>query len=121
MNEVDLKKRAEELELMLNLQLQQLKKDSQVWVIGGGVALVTGLITYGVIKRKKKLKRKKRAKAEAAAYQQPTIHPNLESRRKKRTSRSSSFFPTLKRRLLFSLLSYGQSKLVAELNRRRKN
>lgn len=119
MNEVDLKKRAEELELTLNLQLQQLKKDSQVWVIGGGVALVTGLITYGIIKRKKKLKRKKRAKAEAAAYQQPNLQPTMESTRKKRASRSSSLLSTLKRKLFFSLLSYGQTRLVNELNRRR--
>jgi hypothetical protein len=117
MNDIDLKKRAEELELRLNLQLQQLKNDSQVYVLGGGIAFVTGLIAYGIIKRKRK-KRKKRIRA-AAEYTPVYRAPETERKPQKRADRSSSLFSTIKKRLLFSLLSYGQAKLVDELNRRR--
>lgn len=120
MNDIDLKKKAEELELRLNLQLQQFKNDSQVYVLGGGIALVTGLISYGIIRRKKSKNKKKRIKA-AAEYTNAHIAPERERKRKKRASRSSSLVSTIKKRLLFSLLSFGQAKLVDELNRRRSN
>lgn len=127
MNDIDLKKKAEELELRLNLQLQQFKNDSQVYVLGGGIALVTGLISYGIIKRSKRKKKKNRIKSAAAAYKSAHIAPEIdrtpesERKGKKRASRSSSLVSTIKKRLLFSLLSFGQAKLVDELNRRRSN
>lgn len=123
MNEIDLKKKAEELELRLKLQIEQFKNDSQVYVLGGGIALVTGLITYVIVRIKKKKNRKKRIRAAAVYTPEPAAReiPEMERKRKKRASRSSSLVSTIKKRLLFSLLSFGQAKLVDELNRRKSN
>ena len=124
MNDIELKKKAEELELRLNLQLEQFKNDSQVYVLGGGIALLTGLITYGIIRRKNKKIRKNRIRAAAAVYTPDPMAPDnnaRERKRKKRASRSSSLVSTIKKRLLYSLLAFGQAKLVSELNRRKSN
>jgi|SRR5690606_13546130 len=122
MNEVDLKKKAEELELRLSLQLNQLKRDSQVWLVGGGVALAIGLLTYGIVqkKRKKRNKRRSRLTPEQQVDTGYRSHKRRTSRRPS-PSRKSSLVSSLKRRLLFALLSYGRTKLVNELTRRKKN
>ena len=123
MNDIELKKKAEELELRLNLQLQQFKNDSQVYILGGGIALVTGLISYGIIRRKRRKSKRKQIRA-AAVYKPEHLVPNVperERKRNKRASRSSSLVSTIKKKLFYSLLAFGQAKLVNELNRRRSN
>lgn len=109
MNEVELKKRAEELEQTLQLQLAQLKKDSRLWLKVGGAALVVGLITYKLIRKPaRETSRKSNERAEAGIWKS----------RGKGKRKSSAFFPPIKKRLLLLLYSLGQSKVMAELNKR---
>lgn len=113
MNEVELKKKAEQLEQTLHLQLNQLKKDSEIWVKIGGALLIAGLISYKVTKKRRKNKNKRNLKLDAIGEE-----VNWE-KTKRKVSKSSSFFPPFKKRLLFSLLSYGQARLAEEFKRRK--
>lgn len=115
MNDVDLKRRAAELEQSLQLQLQAIKKDSQVWLVGGGAALLAGIIAFSVTKKKRKKKKKKRLKSDAKH-----AAATFEARTTSRPSRKASFFSSLKKRLFLTLLSYGQAKFIEELNKRKR-
>ena len=113
MNEVELKKKAEQLEQTLQLQLTQLKKDSEIWVKIGGALLIAGLISYTVTRKRRKNKNKRNLKLDVIGEE-----VNLE-KTKRRAKKSSSFFPPFKKRLLLSLLSFGQAKLAEEFKRRK--
>lgn len=113
MNDVDLKRRAAELEQSLQLQLQTIKKDSQVWLVGGGAALLAGIIAFSVTKKKRKKKKRLKSDAKHAAA-------TFEARTTSRPSRKASFFSSLKKRLFLTLLSYGQAKFIEELNKRKR-
>lgn len=110
MNEVDLKKRAEELEQTLQLQIAQLKKDSQTWLKIGGAVVAVALVVSALAKGRKK-KKYKRSQHLTEAIQEP-VH------RIQKKAKTSSFFPPVKKRLFMALLSLGQAKLMEELKRR---
>ena len=110
MSEVDLKKRAQELEQTLQLQLSQLKKDSETWLKVGAAVVALGLVVSALAKRSRK-KKGKRIQHLADTIQEP-------AHRIKKKARTSSFFPPLKKRLFMALLSLGQAKLMEELKRR---
>lgn len=116
MNEIDIKKKAEELERTLQLQLAQLKKDSQLWVKVGGAALAIGLIATVVVKGGK-MKNKKSAKLKDATYE--PIHKIKKN--KKRKAKTSSFFTPIRNRLFLALFSLGQARLMEELKKRKEN
>lgn len=111
MNEVDLKKRAEELEQALQLQLAQLKKDSETWLKVGGAVLAVAVLTSMLAKRRKKKRNIGRRVADAV--QEPVQQIS-------KKTKNSSFFPPMKKRLLMALLSLGQAKLMAELKKRQE-
>src|SRR5690554_211922 len=111
MNEVDLKKRAEELEKTLQLQLAHLKENSQTWLKVAAAIVVVGLIATAVTKRGRKKKIRKRA------YLKDAIQEPVHQIQKR--SRSSSFFPPLKKRLALALFSLGQAKLMEQLKKRK--
>lgn len=113
MNENDLKKRAGELEKTLELQIQQLKKDSEVWLKVGGAIVVVGLLSFGVTKALRNKKSKQKIKLDRVEPEEI-----WEKRERKRPAKRSSFFSSLKKRLFLTLLSYGEVKLVNELNKR---
>jgi hypothetical protein len=110
MNEVDLKKRAEELEQTLQLQLAQLKKDSETWLKVGGAAVALALLVSAVAKNSKR-KKDERSQRLAEVLHEP-VH------RIQKKAKASSFFPPFKKRLFMALLSLGQTKLMEELKRR---
>jgi hypothetical protein len=110
MNEVDLKKRASELEQTLQLQLAQLKKDSQTWLKIGGAIVAVALVTSALVKSRRKKKHK------ATFRLQEAIQEPADQIRKK--ARRSSLFPPIKKRLFMALLSLGQAKLMDELKKR---
>ena|SRR5690606_21719618 len=112
MNEVDLKKRAEELEQTLQLQLAQLKKDSQTWLKVAGAVVALAMVVAALSKRSKK-KKYTRSQHLTETIQEP-VH------RIKRKAKTSSFFPPIKKRLFMALLSLGQAKLMDELKRRQE-
>ncbi len=110
MSEVDLKKRAQELEQTLQLQLSQLKKDSETWLKVGAAAVAVGLLVSALAKRSQN-KKAQRSQQLTDAIQAP-VH------RVKKKAQTSSFFPPVTKRLLMALLSLGQTKLMEELKRR---
>lgn len=107
-----MKKRAEELEQTLQLQLAQLKKDSQTWMAVGGAVLAVALIVTAVAKSSRKKKNKKKY------HLQETVQEPVRKVRKR--AQSSSLFSPLKKRLFMALFSLGQAKLMEELKRRRE-
>lgn len=111
MNEVDLKKRAAELEQTLQLQLAQFKKNSQTWVKVAAAILAVGLIASAVTKSGRKKKNRK------TQYIKDAIQEPVHQIQKR--SKTSSFFPPLKKRLALALFSLGQAKLMEELKKRR--
>ena len=112
MNEVDLKKRAEELEQALQLQLAQLKRDSETWLKVGGAVLAVVVLTSTLAKSRRKKKRKMSHRV-ADVVQEP-VHQITKK------TKNSSFFPPIKKRLFMALLSLGQAKLMAELKKRQE-
>lgn len=112
MNEVDLKRRAEELEQTLQLQLAQLKKDSETWLKVGGAALAVAVLTITITNRRRNKKRKM-SRHLKQAVQEP-VHQIAKK------TMNSSFFPPIKKRLFMALLSLGQAKLMAELKKRQQ-
>lgn len=113
MNEVDLKQRAAELEQTLQLQLTQLRKDSEIWLKTGGAALAIGLVAAAVMKRKKK--KKSRA---SLSFDKVTEQANRKIRKAKATS--PSLLSPLKKRIFLALFSLGQAKLMEELKKRKE-
>lgn len=113
MKEIELRKKSEELERTLQLQWNQLKKDSEVWVKVGGAALALGLISYTVVKASSKKKHKKQLAS--GKVDQEEIR---EVYRRKRGSKKPSFFSSLRNRLFLTLLSYGKARFMDELKRR---
>jgi|SRR5690606_20033112 len=113
MNEVELKKKAEQLEKTLQLQINQLKKDSEIWVKIGGALLLTGLISYTFTRKRRKKKNQRNLNLDVIGEDVKL------GKTKRRARKSSSFFPPLKKRLLLSLLSFGQAKLAEEFKRRK--
>lgn len=116
MKENDLMKRSEELERTLKLQIEQLKKDSEIWLKVGGAIVLIGLITYGVRKAKRNKKSKQKSWSEEVEQKGTR---DWQKQRPKKPARKS-FFSTLKNRLFLTLLSYGEVKLVDALNKRIK-
>lgn len=113
MNEVDLKKRAEELEQTLQLQIAQLKKDSGLWLKVGAAVLAVGLVAFKLVKKPHKRKSRKHL----ALGEMSEANPWKTGRKRKR--KASSFFPPLNNRLLLLLFSLAQSKVMEELSKRR--
>ncbi len=113
MNEDELIKRAQELEQTLQLQIAQLKKDSGVWLKVGGAVLLVGLVAYKI--RGKSRRKKKEGKLRAYEMEEADRWRG----KRKRSRKTSSFFPPFNNRLLMLLFSLGQSKVMAELSKSR--
>lgn len=111
MNEIDLKKTAEELEQTLKLQLAQFKKDSEGWVKVGGAVLAVSVVATVLVKRRKKKKRKKKDQLVRTA-QVPV------QKLKKSKPLISSVLSPVRKRILLALFSWGQARLMEELKRR---
>jgi len=120
MSDLDLKRRAEELEQTLQKQLDIIKADSQTWVKLGGAVVLSGLVTFGLVRA---FKSSKRSKVESALKQ-------LES--EGMLSRSSdnryyyppqpvqkqSFWAPIGQRILLAAFDFGKERLMAEIARR---
>lgn len=110
MSDIDLKKRAEELEQSLQLQLAQLKKDSETWLKVGGAIVGVALVVSAVAKKSNKKKGLKNLH-----LAEPIEEPVRQIQKK---AQKASFFSPFKKRLFMALLSLGQAKLMEELKKR---
>lgn len=109
----ELEKKSEELEQTLAKQLELLKKNSEEWLKVGGVVLVAGLLTYGIVKATRKKKVNKTEKALDALEQQGLLTRDIED--KLRKSSKSSFWPSLSQRLLILGLALAKEKFLTNL------
>ncbi|MFC4872261.1 hypothetical protein [Negadavirga shengliensis] len=105
----ELKRKSEELEQTLQMQLGQLKKDSEIYVKVAGVALLTGLVSVGMFRLLSP--RKPKASRDEFLERRGCRGKKGKKRRKKRYS----FFGNLRKRLLWTLLDYGKDKLLEKL------
>ncbi|MEX2513490.1 MAG: hypothetical protein WD398_11335 [Cyclobacteriaceae bacterium] len=97
-----LEKEYEELEQTLQKQLGLLKEDSQVFVKVGGIALLAGLISVGLIKlfRSKKSKKPKKAL------------PDKKKEKKKKRKKKYSFFGNIRNRIFWLAMDLGKARLM---------
>lgn len=109
----ELEKKSEELEQTLAKQLELLKKDSEEWLKIGGVVLVAGLLTYGIVKATRMKKVNKTEKALEALEQQGLLTKDIEE--KLRKPAKSSFWLTLSQRLLILGLALAKEKFLNNL------
>lgn len=109
----ELEKKSEELEQTLTKQLQLLKKDSGEWLKIGAVVLVAGLVTYGLVKAKRKKEVNKNEKALEALDRQGLLTKDIEE--KLRKSNKSSFWPSMGERLLIVGLALVKEKFLNNL------
>ena len=109
----ELEKKSEELEQTLAKQLEMLKKDSEEWLKIGGVVLVAGLLTYGIVKATRMKKVNKTEKALEALEQQGLLTKDIEE--KLRKPAKSSFWLTLSQRLLILGLALAKEKFLTNL------
>lgn len=109
----ELEKKSEELEQTLAKQLELLKKDSEEWLKIGGVVLVAGLLTYGIVKATRMKKVNKTEKALEALEQQGLLTKDIEE--KLRKPAKSSFWLTLSQRLLILGLALAKEKFLTNL------
>lgn len=109
----ELEKKSEELEQTLAKQLEMLKKDSEEWLKIGGVVLVAGLLTYGIVKATRMKKVNKTEKALEALEQQGLLTKDIEE--KLRKPAKSSFWLTLSQRLLILGLALAKEKFLNNL------
>jgi len=109
----ELEKKSEELEQTLAKQLQLLKKDSEEWLKIGGVVFVAGLVTYLLIKATRKKEVNKTEKALEALENQGLLTKDIEE--KLRRTNKSSFWPSLRERLLILGLALVKEKFLNNL------
>jgi hypothetical protein len=109
----ELEKKSQELEQTLAKQLELLKKDSQDWLKVGGIVLVAGLVTYGVVKATKKKKENKTEKALEILAKEGLLTPEIEEKLKKPTK--SNFWPSLTQKLLLVGIAVAKEKFLMNL------
>lgn len=110
----DLEKKSEELEQTLAKQFDLLKKDSEEWLKIGGIVLVGGLLTYAIIRSKKKKKDRNTDKAIALLEKEGLLTEDLENKLKSH-SKSAGIWPSLRQRLLILGLAYAKEKFLPNL------
>lgn len=120
MSELDLKKKAQELEQTLVKQLEVLKTDSQLWVKLGGTVLLSAVAAYSITRAVRGNKSKKLAKAikelekegliargsDQQMYYQPVAY------------QKPSFWAPIGQRILMAAFDFGKAKLITELANR---
>ncbi len=118
MNE-DLKKKAEELEQTLKMQLQMVKNESGEIVKVGGTVLVGGLLSYTLIRIFRKKKNRKTDKVMQALASQGLL--DNEIRAKLTQKRSSGLFGRLSGILLPMAINFGKEKFIQKMEQGKRN
>ena len=109
----ELEKKSEELEQTLAKQLDLFKKDSEDWLKVGAAVAVGALLTYGIVKATRKKKVKNTDKALAVLEKEGLLNDELKNRLTK--PKTSSFWPSLTRRLIILGLALAKDKIYNEL------
>ena len=106
-------KRSEELEQTLAMQLELLKKESEVWLKVAGMVAVGSLLAYGIFKATRKKKPKKTDKALQVLEKEGLLDDEIKKRLTK--TRKTTIWPSLGQRLLMLGLALAKDKLFPEI------
>jgi ABC-type nickel/cobalt efflux system permease component RcnA len=117
MSELDLKKKAQELEQTLVKQLEVLKTDSQLWVKLGGTILISAVAAYTVTRALRGNKSKKLAKAIKELEKEGLIARGNDNQMHYQpvAYRKPSFWAPIGQRILMAAFDFGKAKLISEL------
>lgn len=109
----ELEKKSEELEQTLAIQLELLKKESEVWLKLGAVVAVGAVLTYGIIKVASNKKVKTTDRALEVLEKEGLLNEDIKKRLKK--PEKSSFWPNLTQRILILGLALAKEKIYNEI------
>lgn len=109
----ELERKSQELEHKLAKQLQLLQKDSKDWLKVGGVVLVAGLVTYGVLQATKKKKEDKMQLTLDLLAKEGLLTKEIEAKLMK--PGKSNFWQSLTQKLLLTGLAMAKEKFLADL------
>lgn len=109
----DLKKKAEELEQTLGMQLSLAKKESEDWVKAGAGVLVGGLVAFSVFRILSGKKNKKTENVLKVLEREGLLDEELE--KKLTQKQSSGFMSRMGALLLPILINYGKQQFLDQM------
>ncbi|TVP50311.1 MAG: hypothetical protein EA341_07750 [Mongoliibacter sp.] len=109
----DLKKKAEELEQTLGMQLSLAKKESEDWVKAGAGVLVGGLVAFSVFRILSGKKNKKTENVLKVLEREGLLDDELE--KKLTQKQSSGFISRMGALLLPVLINYGKQQFLDQM------
>jgi len=117
MSELDLKKKAQELEQTLVKQLEVLKTDSQLWVKLGGTVLLSAIAAYSITRAVRGNKSKKLAKAIKELEKEGLIARGTDQQMHYQpvAYKKPSFWAPIGQRILMAAFDFGKAKLISEI------
>ncbi|WP_143962834.1 hypothetical protein [Litoribacter populi] len=119
MSDIDLKRKAEELEQTLHKQFEVIKSDSQTWVKLGGTVLISGLVTFGIVRAIQGRKSKKIEDAVKRLEQEGMLSrsPAPEDRYyyNPAPAPKASFWAPVGQRILMAAFEFVKAKVMADL------
>ncbi|HSJ66075.1 MAG TPA: hypothetical protein VK921_00265 [Anditalea sp.] len=120
MSELDLKKKAQELEQTLVKQLEVLKTDSQLWVKLGGTVLLSAIAAYSITRALRGNKSKKLAKAIKELEKEGLIARGSDQQMHYQpvAYKKPSFWAPIGQRILMAAFDFGKARLITELANR---
>ncbi|MBS9525364.1 hypothetical protein KIH41_00480 [Litoribacter ruber] len=122
MSDIDLKRKAEELEQTLHKQFEVIKSDSQTWVKLGGTVLISGLVTFGIVRAIQGRKSKKIEDAVKRLEQEGMLSrtPAPEDRYYYHPAPApkSSFWAPVGQRIMMAAFEFVKAKVMADLAER---
>lgn len=111
----DLKKKAEELEQTLSMQLNIAKKDSEDWIKVGAGALVGGLVAFSVFRLLSGKKNKKTEQVLKVLEREGLLDEDLE--KKLTQKQKSGFLGRVGALMLPVLISYGKQQFINQIGK----
>ncbi|PSL02897.1 hypothetical protein [Cecembia rubra] len=114
----DLKKKAEELEQTLGMQLSLAKQESEDWIKVGAAVLIGGAVAFLAVRMMAGKKNKKTEKVLQVLEKEGLLDEEIT---KKLTKKSDTgFFGRLSAALLPIAINYGKEQLMNRLNQEQK-
>lgn len=112
----ELKKKAEELEQTLSMQLNLAKKESEDWLKVGAGVLVGGLVAFSVVKLLSGKKNKKTEKVLKILEREGLLDEELE--KKITQKKKSGFLSRIGALMLPILIGYGKDQFIHQMTKK---
>lgn len=111
----DMKRKAEELEQTLEMQLNLVKRESGDWFKVGGAVLIGGLVSYALVRMVQKKKTRKTVKVLKALEKEGLLDDSIKN--KLTHSSRSGFLSRFGPLLLPIILAYGKDMVMNSLEK----